>query len=140
MSGTVDSAFSGPRPVRGDLDVAWIHGSPATGAAPTRRCSCTPTASTLLLDSGAVDDPTLRRAVDGLIGTWLAARPREPYPLVVAHTHAHGGHRAGDGQFADRPDTVVVGTDLASVREFFGFAGWPAEVVTFELGDRTPLL
>jgi hypothetical protein len=27
--GMVDSAFAGTRPVRGDLDVAWIHGSPS---------------------------------------------------------------------------------------------------------------
>ena len=29
MSVMVDSAFAGPRPVHGDLDVAWIHGSPS---------------------------------------------------------------------------------------------------------------
>jgi hypothetical protein len=27
VSDMVDSAFAGPRPVHGDLDVAWIHGS-----------------------------------------------------------------------------------------------------------------
>ena len=75
----------------------------------------------MLLDSGAVDDRTLRHTVDGLIATWRAAHPRETYPLVVAHTHAHRDHRAGDRQFADRPDTVVVGTDVASVQQFFGF-------------------
>ena len=91
----------------------------------------------MLLDSGAVDDRTLRRTVDDLIASWRAAHPRETYPLVVAHTHAHRDHRAGDRQFSDRPDTVVIGTDVASVRQFFGFTDWPAEVVTFELGERT---
>ena len=163
MSLMVDSAFAGPRPVRGDLDVAWIHGS-----ASRRRRTDPPlqvhaydehtyvlrqskdvtfeapfvvlllgSERAMLLDSGAVDDRTLRRTVDDLIASWRAAHPRATYPLVVAHTHAHRDHRAGDRQFTDRPDTVVVGTDVASVRQFFGFTDWPAEVVTFELGDRT---
>ena len=39
---------------------------------------------------------------------WLAANHgRSGYDLVVAHTHAHGDHVAGDGRFADRPDTTV---------------------------------
>jgi len=84
----------------------------------------------LLLDTGATAsraDFPLRAAVDGVLGG---------LPLVVAHTHGHGDHVAADGQFADRPDTVVVGTDLDSVRSFFGFTGWPDEVVTFDLGGR----
>jgi hydroxyacylglutathione hydrolase len=83
----------------------------------------------LLLDTGATEDPEsfpLRATVDRLI----AERHPEPgYGLVVAHSHPHGDHVAGDAQFADRPDTVVVGHDLAAVRAFFG----PAE---FDLGGR----
>ena len=162
MAGMVDSAFAGPRPVRGDLDVTWIHGSAR------RRHRTDPPLQVhaydehtvvlrqskdvtfeapfvvllfgaeraLLLDSGATADRTLRDAVDGLVAAWLDRHPRAGYPLVVAHTHGHGDHRAGDPQFADRPDTVVVGPDADSVREFFGFTDWPAEVVTFDLGDR----
>jgi glyoxylase-like metal-dependent hydrolase (beta-lactamase superfamily II) len=55
---------------------------------------------------------------------------------VVAHTHAHGDHVAGDGQFADRPATTVVGTQGESVRSSFGFAHWPGDSVTFDLGGR----
>jgi glyoxylase-like metal-dependent hydrolase (beta-lactamase superfamily II) len=83
----------------------------------------------LLLDSGASEDPAvfpLRATVDHLI----AERHPEPgYGLVVAHSHPHGDHVAGDGQFADRPHTVVVGHDLAAVRAFFG----PGD---FDLGGR----
>jgi hypothetical protein len=43
---------------------------------------------------------------------------------------------AGDGQFADRPRTVIVGHGVAALREFFGFERWPEEVVTFGLGGR----
>ena len=91
----------------------------------------------LLLDTGATEDPArfpLRVTVEAI----LADRsPRAgAYPLVVAHTHAHGDHVAGDAQFAGRPDTTVVGRDLAAVREFFGFTGWPDQVVPFDLGGR----
>jgi hydroxyacylglutathione hydrolase len=93
----------------------------------------------LLLDTGEIADAALmplRDIVDGLIASWLAEQPREGYELVVAHTHSHGDHIAGDGQFADRPLTTVVGTDVDSVRRFFGFEDWPGQVVTFDLGGR----
>ena len=90
----------------------------------------------LLLDTGATADAAvpLRATVDALLAGWLERHPRERYPLVVAHTHAHGDHVAGDGQFAGRPDTVVVGHDVGAVREFFGFGDWPRDVVPFDLG------
>jgi hydroxyacylglutathione hydrolase len=93
----------------------------------------------LLLDTGAVADPAVmpvRDCVDGLVAAWLARQPRDGYELVVAHSHSHGDHVAGDGQFADRPLTTVVGTDVDSVRRFFGFDSWPAQIVTFDLGGR----
>src|SRR5690606_20758795 len=73
---------------------------------------------------------------DGIVGTWLDAHPRGGYELVVAHTHSHADHVAGDGQFVDRPRTLVAGTELDEVSSFFGFADWPDEVVPFDLGDR----
>ena len=93
----------------------------------------------LLLDTGATSDPAvfpLRATVDGLIADWLAANPREDYELVVAHTHGHGDHVAGDEQFAGRPRTTVVPREAEAVREFFGFGAWPDEVVRFDLGGR----
>jgi glyoxylase-like metal-dependent hydrolase (beta-lactamase superfamily II) len=90
----------------------------------------------LLLDTGATNDDRLRRTVDGLITEWLADHPNDGYQLVVAHTHAHGDHIAGDPTFADRPDTVVVGTSAADVQEFFGFTDWPSQVIDLDLGDR----
>ncbi|MGI8881660.1 MAG: MBL fold metallo-hydrolase [Jatrophihabitans sp.] len=71
-----------------------------------------------------------------MVAGWLSAHPRAKYPLVVAHTHAHGDHIAGDGQFAGRADTTVVGTTLPDVQEFFEFTDWPAQVVQFDLGGR----
>ncbi|GAA2150659.1 glyoxylase-like metal-dependent hydrolase (beta-lactamase superfamily II) [Humibacillus xanthopallidus] len=93
----------------------------------------------LLLDTGAVADPgrmPLRSTVDGLLDEWLAGHPRDRYPLVVAHTHGHGDHVDGDGQFANRPDTTVVGRDVDAVRKHFGFTDWPRQTVPFDLGGR----
>ena len=94
----------------------------------------------LLWDTGATRDPgrfPLRQTIDGLMASWLTANPHEAYELVVAHSHAHGDHVAGDHQFSDRPLTTVVGTDLSAVRSFFGFTRWPDSVAEFDLGGRT---
>jgi len=93
----------------------------------------------LLLDSGATDDPArcpVRETVDELIKRWLSTHARTAYGLVVAHTHGHGDHIAGDAQFVDRPMTTVVGKDLSSVMGFFGFTSWPDQVVRLDLGGR----
>jgi hydroxyacylglutathione hydrolase len=90
----------------------------------------------LLLDTGATEDPQrfpLRETVDRLIGEWTDLKG---YELVVAHSHGHGDHVAGDGQFAGRPNTVVVPRELDAVQSFFGFDDWPAQTVMFDLGGR----
>ena len=154
--------FNAAAPVTGDLDVRWIHGT-APGAANTdpavqvhaydphtyvlRQSKVASYEApfiyllfgndrAILLDTGATKDSAIRETVDGLVGDWLERNPRPEYGLVVAHTHGHGDHVAGDESFADRPGTTVVARELDAVREFFGFADWPAEVVTFDLGGR----
>lgn len=95
--------------------------------------------SALLLDTGATGDPGLcpvRETVDRLISAWLEAHPHPSYPLVVAHTHGHGDHVAGDAQLGGRPQTTVVGKDRRAVIDFFGFTSWPDQVVTLDLGGR----
>lgn len=89
----------------------------------------------ILFDTGAgkVDVPA---AVDGVIQSWLARNKRTSIRLVVAHTHGHGDHVAGDAQFAGRANVTLVKKDTASVRAFFGIANWPADVVTYDLGER----
>lgn len=92
-----------------------------------------------LLDTGATADATgfpLRATVDTLIDGWLRAHPRDGYELIVAHSHAHGDHVAGDGQFADRPRTRVVGHSAADVVSFFGIVDWPRGGARVDLGGR----
>ncbi|MET3564826.1 glyoxylase-like metal-dependent hydrolase (beta-lactamase superfamily II) [Leifsonia sp. 563] len=96
----------------------------------------------LLIDTGATSDEAvfpLRATVEGLIADWLRRNPVvfvRPYPLVVAHSHAHGDHIAGDALLRDRPGTTVVGTSPAEVIGFFGFPTWPDAAVTYDLGRR----
>ncbi|MDH6132158.1 hydroxyacylglutathione hydrolase [Kitasatospora sp. MAA4] len=96
----------------------------------------------LLLDTGATASAAffpLRRVVDELIEARLRADPasaRRGCPLLVLHTHAHGDHVAGDAQFADRPDTTVVGADLPTAWAYFGFDADAERIAEVDLGGR----
>jgi glyoxylase-like metal-dependent hydrolase (beta-lactamase superfamily II) len=57
-------------------------------------------------------------------------------PLVVAHSHAHDDHTAGDPEFADRPNTAVVGHSPKEVAAFFHIQNWPEDIATLDLGGR----
>lgn len=89
----------------------------------------------LLIDSGA-ENGRIRPAVDRLVANWLAAHGRTSIPLVVAHSHSHGDHVAGDDAFRNRPDTTVVALKPADVAAFFGIARWPEDIASFDLGGR----
>jgi hydroxyacylglutathione hydrolase len=150
-------------PAAGSLDVRWIHGARERTADPpiqvhqydehtviVRQSKSVSYEApflyllfgndrALLLDTGATADPAkfpLRATVDRLVADWLARHPRDAYHLVVAHTHGHGDHVAGDAQFTDRPATTVVGRELDAVQQQFGLTNWPEQVVTFDLGGR----
>jgi len=153
------------RPVRRDIDVAWIHGAPSTAQntdpeiqvfdydehtvilrqsmsidreAPFLFLLFGNTRA-VLIDTGATaaaDVFPLRRVVDELVKRWTAAHPRPEYGLLILHSHAHYDHIAGDGQFAGRPHTEIVGANLRSVAEYFGFADNPLVVANVDLGGR----
>jgi glyoxylase-like metal-dependent hydrolase (beta-lactamase superfamily II) len=90
----------------------------------------------LLLDSGATDDARLTTELKGLVAGYLAKPDGSRLPLVVAHTHGHQDHRAGDAAFAAQPDTVVVPVDSDGMQKFFGLQNWPEGGARFELGNR----
>jgi hydroxyacylglutathione hydrolase len=149
----------------GDLDVRWIHGSPSSRhnrdpelqvhrydehTVILRQNKAVHYEApflyllfgndrALLVDTGATPEPAffpLRATVDRLLDGWLAAHPRDRYQLLVVHSHGHGDHVAGDGQFAGRPGTTVVGADLDAVTGFLGLRGWPDGVAQVDLGGR----
>ena len=155
--------FTGAAPVPADLDVAWVHGSRRGHTDPPIQVHRADPHTVVLrqskdvdyegpflfllfgneravlFDTGATADPArfpLGDTVEALVVEWLREHPREAYELVVAHTHAHGDHVAGDVQLAGRTDVTVVGTDLAAVQDFFGFTDWPTQVVRLDLGGR----
>lgn len=152
-------------PVAGSMDVRWIHGASArrrNSDPPIQVHHYDPHTvilrqsksvnyeapflyllfgndRALLLDTGATADPAkfpLRATVDQLIAEWLARHPRDTYELVIAHTHGHGDHVAGDAQFADRPATTLVNQDLDAAQRYFGITDWPEQIVTLDLGGR----
>lgn len=89
----------------------------------------------LLIDTGA-EGGSIRPTVDRIIADWLAAHRRTAIPLIVAHSHSHGDHIAGDAAFRDRPDTTVIGLKPEDVAAFFGIGNWPQEIARFDLGGR----
>ncbi len=89
----------------------------------------------LLIDTGA-EDGRIRPTIDRLVADWLLKHKRTSIPLLVAHSHSHGDHVAGDSAFRDRPDTTVVGHKSADVAAAFGIGKWPDEIVRFDLGGR----
>jgi hydroxyacylglutathione hydrolase len=138
-----------------NLDVAWIHGSQAAkyNTDPdiqVHACDAHTyilrqnkavhyeapfmfllfgASRAVLLDTGATANPSffpLRAVVDAIVDGWLAAHPHpDNYGLLVLHTHSHGDHTAGDGQFADRPSTEVVGAKRDPAWRYFGFGRQP---------------
>ncbi|MDP8983775.1 MAG: MBL fold metallo-hydrolase [Pseudomonadota bacterium] len=89
----------------------------------------------LQIDTGA-GGLDVRPTVDKVIADWLRTQGRKSIHLVVAHSHAHGDHIAGDHEFAGRPDTTVVGHSPAAVAAFFKIHSWPEEIVAFDVGGR----
>ena len=89
----------------------------------------------LLIDTGA-GGLKIRPTIDRIIGEWRAKHGDRPLHLVVAHSHGHGDHHAGDNEFRDRPDTDVVGLAPEDVAAFFHITNWPDGIAHLDLGGR----
>jgi glyoxylase-like metal-dependent hydrolase (beta-lactamase superfamily II) len=149
-------------PVPGSLDVRWNAGAPdceATPQAPLqvheyepqtfilRQSPCANfegnflylligTRKALLIDTGAVADPGLMPLARTVLNL-LPGDKDSRLPLLVAHTHGHGDHIAGDPQFAELSSVQVVPVESQEIHAFFGFTDWPSGVAGLELGGRT---
>jgi hydroxyacylglutathione hydrolase len=150
-SASVDAPVGGLE--AGSVTVSWMHGSQncATNADPEvqvhaynagvhiiRQNKCKTfeapfiyviqgTTKALAIDTGATTTTTLRTTVRGLVGT---------KQLIVAHSHAHGDHKAGDATFSGQPNTTLVATNQSAIQTQFGIAMWPTSQGTIDLGDR----
>ncbi|MEW9856887.1 MBL fold metallo-hydrolase [Novosphingobium sp. M1R2S20] len=88
----------------------------------------------LLLDSGA-GGLKIRPTIDRLIAEREQSTSK-PISLIVAHSHSHGDHRAGDDEFRSRPRTEVVELSPEQVAKFFHIRRWPEELGHIDLGGR----
>jgi len=149
------------QPVPGSLDVHWNEGASDCRATPqealqvhkyepqtfiVRQSPCADfeanfiylligSDKALLIDTGAVADPKAMPLAKTILEL-LPDKDGKKLPLLVAHTHRHLDHRAGDPQFTSLPSVQVVPIDLEGVRAFFGFANWPNGIAHLDLGDR----
>jgi glyoxylase-like metal-dependent hydrolase (beta-lactamase superfamily II) len=150
------------QPVPGSLDVHWNEGASDCSATPQdplqihkyepqtfvlRQSPCADfeanfiylligSDKALLIDTGAVADPKAMPLAKTILEL-LPEKDHKKLPLLVAHTHRHLDHRAGDPQFASLSSVRVVPIDLEGVRAFFGFVRWPNGIAHLDLGGRT---
>jgi hydroxyacylglutathione hydrolase len=89
----------------------------------------------LLLDTGAGSAKT-NDVVSKIIAGWLASNKLTKIPLLVAHTHGHGDHIAGDDQFRGGPETELIEPTVPAVQAAFGIRNWPDSFGSVDLGDR----
>ena len=89
----------------------------------------------LLLDTGA-SGIDLKSTVEEVILTWEARFTRRLKRLVVAHSHSHGDHVAGDAGLRSIAHAEVVGLSVNAVASFFGISNWPDGVAKFDLSGR----
>ena len=94
------------------------------------------TEEAFLLDTGAggID---IASTVDELVRNWESQSGRRLRRLVVAHSHAHRDHVAGDEPLRALHYAKVVDRSPDEVAEFFGFADWRDGMASLDLGGRT---
>lgn len=99
----------------------------------------------LMIDQGYTQlrsDWPLRDVVDNCIAEWCQRNGRrvEEMPLLLAFTHLHDDHYAGINQFADRPNSRLMGQTHEQMVGFWGMTHYPEERVTLDLGGRKMLI
>lgn len=93
----------------------------------------------LLLDTGAGKAETARK-ISEVAGKWLTRNQRQSIPLLVAHTHSHDDHVAGDPRLAalQNPALPIAMVPLTEngTAAFYGIKDWPSGAGMLDLGDR----
>jgi glyoxylase-like metal-dependent hydrolase (beta-lactamase superfamily II) len=89
----------------------------------------------LMIDTGAGEND-LGRFVQTVVAKWLQMRKRDSMPLIVAHSHAHSDHTAGDQQFQGVPNVTFVPATIQADSNAFHISSWPDGIGAIDLGDR----
>ncbi|MBI3408060.1 MAG: MBL fold metallo-hydrolase [Planctomycetes bacterium] len=97
------------------------------------------TTKALLLDTGASQSPAIfpiASTIGKLLHGHANALGQPTVSLLIAHSHSHGDHVAGDDQFLGIANTSIVAPGLATVKAFFGLPRWPYGMTSIDLGNR----
>lgn len=89
----------------------------------------------LLVDTGAGASDAAR-VTQKLIAGWATRNQREPVPLVVAHSHGHGDHVAGDSGFDGMANVTLIPAAIPAIQKAFTIDNWPGQNGSIDLGDR----
>jgi hydroxyacylglutathione hydrolase len=143
----------------GDLPKSWRTGGPTCGDAPEweihaynpdlyilRENGCVNyekpflylffgSEKAMLIDTGA-GETHVASAVSGVIDEWAARNHRAAPPLIVAHSHSHADHIAGDAQLSARPNTEVIPLTIEATMKAFAIPHWPDGFGQIDLGAR----
>jgi glyoxylase-like metal-dependent hydrolase (beta-lactamase superfamily II) len=143
----------------GDLPKSWRTGGPTCGDAPEweihaynadlyilRENGCINyekpflyvffgAEKALLIDTGA-GETHVASVVSSVLDEWAAHNHRALPPLVVAHSHSHDDHTAGDAQMRARANTTVVPLTVEATMKAFDIPAWPEGFGTMDLGGR----
>lgn len=88
----------------------------------------------LLVDTGAEapdDSFPLYETVRKILSTGKGM-----LPLLVIHSHGHGDHNAGDGQFTNKAGVELVPPTKEAIVKFFQLNNWPDDEAELDLGQR----
>jgi hydroxyacylglutathione hydrolase len=89
----------------------------------------------LLIDTGAGASDAAR-ITQSLIAKWAKRQRRTTVPLVVAHSHGHGDHVAGDKGFEGMADVTLVAAAVPALQQAFAIGNWPEQAGSIDLGER----
>ncbi len=147
----------------GSLPASWRTGGPKCGEEPAwevheynadfvilRQSGCTDYEKpflyvifgqqrALLFDTGSRNGHPAP-AIGAVMHAWMARNHRESMELVVAHSHSHADHTAGDAEMQAMRDPAIrvtfVPATVEATQKLYGIARWPDDLGQIDLGGR----
>ncbi|MFL6463307.1 MAG: MBL fold metallo-hydrolase, partial [Bryobacteraceae bacterium] len=93
----------------------------------------------LLLDTGSRNFPAAAM-VENVVGKWLMRNHRKQIELIIAHSHPHSDHVAGDEQLKNLHSSSImiqfVPATVEDSKKLYGIAQWPDKTGSVDLGGR----
>lgn len=90
-------------------------------------------------DTGATEDPDkfpIYKTIQQLVDNWKDVNSISKMDILVTHSHSHLDHRAGDAQFRNKADVILIEANEDAIIEYFNFANWPDGETVIDLGNR----